>query len=468
MFFLDGVVGVRLRIIMTLFVATALVGCDPTTAGNGRGTTAPGQGCAETMECQNGLICVEGECVFERCNRAPDPASFCADQLGVSIERAVCELGEGTCALSKGAIGEACVDDDGCTFGSVCHQRVCVETCLSSASCRVDGEVCLVRAEGGGKICQPSPGCGTFPDPIAHCEDELGLPAEEVMCGDDGVCAPVLKEVGESCRFDAQCADSVCEAALCTPLCQEDSECDGAQAICRPRAGEGEQRVCAEATCLDVPDPNGWCEGMFGVGATCGGGGECVTPVVGGSRTFLIRDVSPPESCEHVNATGAEPGADLFAVIGLDYSSDDYYVGAHMIDVIPGSAPFGNDFADPTVLNKALSEEQFSDDGCPSVMDAFASGAVFSMGCGGQIVMELRSLSGGAVSITPDVEIAIGEYTAECSENAGAFDADAVEVYYCEDDAAVITNGDYTSCDTPMYVESDGPIIYAYIAEDEF
>lgn len=440
-----------------------------------RGDTPPGAGCEDSSQCQSGLVCEGGACVYERCNSAPDPDVWCAEKIGETLATSVvCERGTGDCEEIFGGIGSACRVDGECGFGLVCEQARCEETCTSSASCRASGLSCLPRDDGepdGVRLCKTSPDCDGLPDPKAFCAEELGLPSYDVLCNaESGACEPVLLAEWESCRFDQQCETGVCEQQLCTRTCQVDSDCVSDQEVCRPRGGELKVNVCQPRTCLDERDPDSYCEQELGqAGARCSASGECRGMAMDHGVFILIEDTSMGDACSSQIKDVYEPGSDLMYIFLYDEESGDAD-DPRMLDpalarvhhVEPGVADVENTLISYQHLEQSLTVEKFDEEsGCVRSRGGPQPDTVYSMGCGGKMIVSFER-NGTPVRLTDFSEILIGEYGPLCLGDARD-DLDSFRVFVCRDTNAVANQLDDSSCDTELFKESFGVIHSAYV-----
>ena len=433
------------------------------------GTQKPGQGCQSSQDCENGLFCEANACVYERCNSAPDPIAFCAERLDVSQERAVCDSGTGDCSIMRSSVGGPCEGDDICVFGSICEEGACIETCVSSASCRTTGEVCIERTGGGAKYCQPSPGCASFEDPVAHCSDVLGVEPEDVSCNSDsGECEVYERDPGEPCRFDAQCAgEAVCEEMACTTLCTEDSDCS-VNRICQPRLGDTDAKICQIESCLFAPDPDLYCFQQLGDDtAYCDFEGVCQRDVSLTGQIIMVFDDSIGEPCsETIPGTGggASPGLDLTYAVVTNGFGDSVLGTGRVVAFEPGVGPGGNAFVDgdPFGVNSPAFSDIDQDTGCVSTTTTGSDYPEFrSLGCGGAIAFEFFTDQGAPVLLDEEKLMLIGEHGSVCSPDF--FEEDLSLVYLCRDPTAVREQQDMSSCDLLLDSEQFDGIIIAYL-----
>ena len=460
--------------LLGLFLILLTIACGPR-VDPPRGDTPPGAGCQDSSQCQSGLACQDGVCVYERCNSAPDPDAWCVEQVGETLARTVvCERGSGECEEIFGAIGEACVMDAACGFGLVCESGRCQETCRSSASCRASGLSCLPRRADepeGERLCKPSPKCTEVADPRMFCAEELGLDPWLVECEmQSGVCEPAELPTGETCRFDQQCETGVCEQQICTRTCTQDIDCAATTEVCRPRGGEVKVNVCQQKTCLDEPDPNSYCQRELGQpGATCNAFGECRGMAEDYGVFLLIEDTSMGEACSSSIKDVYEPGTDLMYIFLYDEESGDSDdirmldpAMARVLYVEPGETEVENTLISYEHLEQSLTVEGFDEEsGCVQSRGGPEPGVVYSMGCGGRMVLSFER-NGSPVRLTEFSEILIGEYGPLCLGDTRE-DNDSFRVFACSDTNAVANERDDSSCDTELFMESFGVIHSAYL-----
>lgn len=420
--------------------------CGPTPPPN-TGGTAPdvGEPCATRgAACQPGLVCnAQGLCDWARCGDAPDPVSWCAGQLGVEAERAVC--GADGCAVVLSGAGQPCANDAGCHAGLVCAQRVCVALCVSSASCPGADRACVERAPGSPQsICGPRPACSATPDPVAFCADLLGVEPSRVECGQDGRCQ--LERYGEGywCARDRECLDGlVCEGNACTPTC--DGMCADPRLDCLPRPSGGQGKLCQYVPrgCAAEPEPQVYCDATRGAGSLCDyDTGECSTP----PRVFdriVIEDRSAPTSCAQRTAEGLlEPGADIVSVEVFDRDGQRVEVALDVELFVESRA---NNFASPDLNASSQRAAMFGplDPICPARRaedGRHELDGMVSLGCGGLVRIRLSAPPGEALpdaslpgSLLTGMKLRIGEYAPVCDGQPGDADPDAYTVTLCEE-----------------------------------
>jgi|GEM_PF-4133953 len=446
-----------------LSLSTGCGGCGGKVPKTG-GTQKPGEGCQRDAECENGLRCDDGACIYERCNSAPDPLAFCAEQLDVTLERAVCDSGTGDCSVARSSVGGVCESDDFCVFGSICEDGACVETCVSSASCRVAGEACLARTQGSSvKYCQPSPGCDALEDPTAYCSDVLGVHPTEVSCNEEtGECEVYQRDPGSSCRFDEQCFGSVCEDMVCTTLCEEDADCS-TNRVCETRLGDGDEKICQIESCIYAPDPDYFCFQKLGdETAYCDFEGLCQRDISLTGQVIMVLDGSIGAPCSE-EVGGRSPGLDLTYAMVTDGFGDEVLGRGQVVAFEPGAGPQGNDFVEgaPFGSNTPPLTSIDPDTGCVFPEGEQGLPELRSLGCGGAIALEFFSEQGAPIILDEEKLMLIGEYGPVCDERF-SFD-DVSEVYLCRDPTEVRERQDMSSCDVLLDAEQFDGIIIAYL-----
>lgn len=161
-------------------------------------------GCAESVDCGEGLDCVDGACQGEACDGETCPAGqYCDTDAGVCLLG--CQ-GDVNCAE-----GEYC-DDDASTCYVGCRDD---DECDEGESCRLLGV-----ADGLRQRCVPTP-CG------ADGDCERGFFCD--LNGDDGLCSA-------GCRLDPD-------------DCSEGLVCDSDARQCVPAACEGQEDCAAGQYC---------------------------------------------------------------------------------------------------------------------------------------------------------------------------------------------------------------------------
>ncbi|MEM1348767.1 MAG: hypothetical protein AAGI01_09445 [Myxococcota bacterium] len=422
------------------------------------GTKRSGASCEQDLECQGGLLCTEGVCTPSSCNRAVDPTAYCAEQLGVGLERAECDV-DGECIAKKAGFGEGCAADTGCIFGSVCEAGACVETCTTSASCIEEGSMCLARAPGSElKICQPGVKCTEAEEPLELCADVVGLPSALVECTPGGSCQPLQLLEGALCLFDAQCAGGVCVDNFCVRSCVARADCEETNQDCVDRGQGSPVKICVDVepeNCLEQGelDPDEYCAQLAGAPAVCDVETEqCVAqePSFDSGTILLVVDVSD-RGCEDA----LEPGADI-SWVQLT-REEGLAFGAALLYLPAPEVPGGMDsLRDTTILDgRAISsDENFcrTDPISGEVLGLTRRGAV-SLGCGGVIALAFVDAEGETAAFERGDRLIIGETGSMCED--GALDGERVEVYACRDPELVALAGDISSCDI-LVIEEGG------------
>ncbi len=456
---------------LAMFSCASLAGCGKGTTSPPRGDAPPGSGCQSSNECQGGLSCVDGACTYERCNSAHDPDQWCKEQNSTDTDALdlVCERGTGDCVEIFGEIGESCTRDAQCNFGLVCHEQRCVETCVSSASCREEDTACLPREDAAsGSVCQTSPSCISVEEPDAFCQDVLGVAERLAQCNlTTGECEVVQLWDGAFCRFDAQCISGVCEDRECTSTCESDDDCYSMK-VCRPRLGESMVQVCQNLTCLDELDPDNYCVQEIGSqSAFCSFSGECELAEQDYGVFVMIEDTGSGAACESRVAGVFEPGTDLMYIFlfqDLEGGDSAATTTTEVLFVEQGTSEVENTLVSYEHLSDPVDLELFSEgDGCYNSVDkAPTPETVYSMGCGGRMVVNF-SRGGQPVRLNEFSEIVIGDYGPACANAASEReDGDSFDVFLCTNTNAVANSLDFSSCTHQLVIEDDGVVKIAY------
>ncbi len=415
----------------------------------------PGEPCDAQTQCQGGLDCQADKCVFRLCTSALDRDAACAEKLGLPQAQVEC-LSDGTCRERRAQLGLPCGADDQCEFGLVCEE-VCVETCVSHASCRVAGESCSPReANSAQRICQPYTTCDNAPDPRGFCADALELRPEVAAC-EQGACVARFYEEGAFCTLDEQCADRyVCERRRCSRLC--DVQCDSPLQFCAPRASEPGSACYPLSGCGLWEAPDQQCAEQSGQPARCElARGRCERlPLMGPFDAVVIRDTSASTtSCDPEALEPFAPGADM---LRLSLSSQDVttrFVGYPVAIALSEQSP-PHEFARAQEVFSGQPLTPLSDD-CPvrsSMQPADSSTltpeSAVSLGCGGQLWVRFVDAQGEPVPIAPQSYLSIISYTPACGP--GGVMGDSYEVLGCHAE----TDG---LCDSPSCLRCETPLL---------
>ncbi len=230
--------------------------------GSGGCLVPRGESCERAGDCLSGM-CVDGVCCDSACD-APCSAcdlqgseGSCAPVAAGQDPKSDCPIGacDGAGACARG-LGEPCAGDAGCLSGrcveGICCSSVCEAACMGCS---------VVGSEG---TCAP----------LAHGAGAGGDCPEGQACDGAGGCA---QKLGGACGFAEQCLSGWCVDGVCC-----DEECDGACESC------GSERALGRCTPVAAgSDPAGECAGAgvcdgeggcaSPLGASCGGGEECLS-----------------------------------------------------------------------------------------------------------------------------------------------------------------------------------------------
>jgi Cys-rich repeat protein len=220
--------------------------------------------CDSDADCEEGSVCVGGECrPMETCSSDEDcsnPAAVCIDGYCRAPE---CTW-DGECAENQKCIDNVCTDchcqtnadcplEEFCFGECVCREREVVP-CDSDGDCAPD-ELCI------DSTCVPMPACTGDADCPAGLVCENGRCARP--CASDEECGTFHLCVDghclQQCYSDALCfePDTICENNLCVPAeCILDADCAGEYVRCR--SGRCESYTPCE-TDADCGDPNFVC-----------------------------------------------------------------------------------------------------------------------------------------------------------------------------------------------------------------
>lgn len=282
---------------------------DAATRGPDQGPT----GCADTSECTDGQICVEGAC---------------ADCLG----NGECgELESGVCLEGRCCAGgtEDCSCAPGCGPGLACEGDRCVACPEGTLGCGC-GDGCDDNLECTAGVCGECPdgteGCGCGPmgcDPGLSCADTICEVVPVIGC-DDLDCA----EQGRTCEGEpaARCGDCdlaagfIAQGEACVELlnCDQDLDCADGE-LCLQLAPGRRSKCTPRPDCLDLEPLEGqvgasWsgaaagcvecdaCAGFEGATGrlwpTTSDDGECICETVDGYYHDVAVAVGKPRPCD--------------------------------------------------------------------------------------------------------------------------------------------------------------------------
>lgn len=198
---------------------------------------AEGERCEQRVDCQVGLVCVEGRCVTgprgegESCERSDQcaPRRRCLD---------------GTCAPTAG-LGEACSKATPCRGASLCQGGVCVAG--DPRSCTEPGER---------EVCGAESVCGAPASTRCVTRGALGAPCTAESCAESLYCEPSTMRCTAPPGLGKPCGDGV--------VCAEGLACSMNTALCITPPGSGE--ACA----LGPGGPDRCAEGLACLAGTCG------------------------------------------------------------------------------------------------------------------------------------------------------------------------------------------------------
>ncbi len=226
--------------------------------GDGEGDGEGGDDCARNSDCEDGLTCVQGQCV----------------------EGGEGEGGEGDdpppCPGAPGRAGVPADYGDGCQRASQC-------------SC----DLCFDEAPAGGDgVC------------TAYCVQDADCPGLDTCETIGNVSACVPNDVGDECRDPAQCNFGIClndpaaGEAVCTKECDNRLECGQSFGcgIVRNQQG-GDSYACV---------PVG---GRCGAAAGCAGS-RCLPDAAGGDQGYCTNDCRTSADCDIANVCCGIPGPD--------------------------------------------------------------------------------------------------------------------------------------------------------------
>lgn len=394
-----------------------------------------GESCLGTDECQDGLECAQQFCVHRRCTQSADPQGTCALKLAMARDTVVCRT-DGTCSIKESEIGDPCQMDSTCVFGSVCEQEVCVETCVSNASCQVDGDSCLPRASNPQqKVCQTTT-CAAQALPSAYCAQQLGTRAGGAMCEDD-VCVRVDLPLGSTCILDGECArNAICVDNACVLNCWSNPLLCSGDEQCIVRQG-GVDAYCkvVDVPCTSKENPTDYCQTKLDdIYALCLPTGHCIGGYAKNDLPYiLIQDVS--QDC-HASAHGVgAPGSDLTFLRLYDRNQNLRGYGL-LRALTPSDMPMAmNGY---TLLPDGLNgvPDQVEQGLCPAQDQNtgryFTAGRVWSMGCHTTARFAFVDLSGKPLLINEGDIALIGEYDNSCGVEENLTDPDKYMVTLCQ------------------------------------
>lgn len=188
--------------------------------------------CATTA-CAAGTVCREGACAAVSCaqrckvGEVCDPGSDLCRPIRACLFAVPCPDG-GVCEGGPRPDGEACDDDQGCTFGDQCAAGACQGTayscpaptqCQQSVACAGDGGCAVVPLLDGtgcddGVACTAGDSCVSGVcngSPYTCSPDQC---AATSVCAGDGGCLTTPRNVGAACDDGQPCSfGDVCTAA---------------------------------------------------------------------------------------------------------------------------------------------------------------------------------------------------------------------------------------------------------------
>lgn len=271
-----------------------------------------------------------------------------------------------------------------------------------------DDASCLVDSD-----CYDNESCNLATQVCAlTCTDDASI------CQGDEVCTPGLSETGSIC---------VSEGGDVEPECTTETDCPGDQ-VCNSVG------VCVDDTtsgeCVTADDCSGddICVDEM-----------CVTP--GETNTYFFAQLVDTTQGEGCN--GSDPGSDIFG-IELTKAADNSKAYALAIN--------GN-----ITGNHSRTDFDSVLDGNPSGYDGSAClefSESFSLGCGGDVVVEFLDSNGARVEISDSDSILVMEYGGTCS---GGTDDDSWRLNTCSADASRNDLvGDTSACNGTLQGESEG------------
>jgi hypothetical protein len=255
--------------------------------------------CDSDTDCEEGSVCVGGEC---------RPLEACRDDADCTSPAAVCI--DGYCQAPE------CTTDDECTSNQKCIDYQCSDChCQTNADCPLEefcyGEcVCrereVVPCDSDGDCAEDELCMNSVCVPMRPCEEDGDCPAG-LIC-DGGICARPCESDGDcgvfnvcidgrclqQCFGDALCFEpgTICENNVCVPAeCDTDLDCEGEFVRCR--GGRCEPYTPCE-TDADCGDPNFICvEGACEELPTCSFDNNC-----GPEETCIDGHCHPAPACQ--------------------------------------------------------------------------------------------------------------------------------------------------------------------------
>ena len=195
------------------------------------------QTCTVDTECDQGELCLSGECQI--------PPS-CTEDADCPADT-VCQGGR--CARP------CTVDSDCGDFGYTCQDGHCFQQCLSDDTCREANTICE------NNICVP-----------AECLSDADCPAGQIRCKDGRCQEYTTCTTDADCEPNFECLDNICEEL---PLCAIDPDCadacTAAACICKDGHCHETTACTAEADCGADED----CVGGICVPHLCRGPDDC-------------------------------------------------------------------------------------------------------------------------------------------------------------------------------------------------
>jgi hypothetical protein len=288
-----------------------------------------GGSCTATNQCVSGLTCVDGVCCESAC---AGQCEYC-NASGSCIATTGAPVGSRSACGGEGAgttCGSKCdgVNRTQCTFPDEtlgCEAASCASgTATLASGCDGEGHCPHVTQPCGAYVCSGT-SCRTTCSLDTHCSAGNYCAAP--------TCAP-LREIGEDCTSDNQCADGSCVDSVCcgSSSCPSGSSCAIAphRGQCRRNLGIGcsSDGQCGSDHCADGVCCNDACSGQC---EHCNASGACIAQVGA--------PVGPREACGGVGA-GTDCGA---RCDGTDREACTFN-GTTSIVCRPASCTDGNSF----------------------------------------------------------------------------------------------------------------------------